>query len=726
MNEYNLGISGSWLLYILLVLIGFGIAYYSYSKTVPPISRGRKSLFLTLRTLAIALLLMVLFEPVLTGITSKTKEPVLAVLFDDSKSMKATDAKGNRKEIYKNVLNDIDLESLNNENKILIKFDDKIDYLDFFSFDSLSLEGDYTDMSYPFRKINEISEKKNIRSVLMITDGAFNEGNNPLYDAEKFGKPVYTLGIGDTNMPKDIKVTSILANDIVYLDNKVPVNVYFESNGLESDSVDLTLKENQKVIENKKIYIDQNKQRYSEFFEYTPKTKGDVKLTATIEPVQNELTVKNNSLSKFVEVRDNKRTITIFAGYPYPDISFITEVLEKNEGYEVKKYIQKLNADFYSEPDEDEIARSDLFILAGFPISSTPNNVLNMLKTQLGRGKPIFFISGLNTDYRKLRLLEEYLPFSTNSSQQREFEALGKFKSEYSSHPLLKSNGKIVDINYWNSLPPMFRTETFVTPKAESEILATVSVNNVDLNEPLILTRSFQRRRSVAFLGYGIYRWKLLGYASNQAYNDKDDVPDLFTAFINNTVKWLMVNDVDKLVDFKTTKNFYSGDEKIEITAQVYDAALNPIDDANVTMQLKDTASVREITLNPVGNGRYYVSLENLNAGEYSYTGKAVFEGKNLGSDLGRFTVGELNLEFRNLMMNAGLLNNISGRTGGKFYYPDEASQVIDDIKAHDNFKEFPVTVKNETDLWNLPLLLAIAIILFAIEWFLRKRTGLV
>jgi len=44
-------------------------------------------------------------------------------------------------------------------------------------------------------------------------------------------------------------------------------------------------------------------------------------------------------------------------------------------------------------------------------------------------------------------------------------------------------------------------------------MVASFKVNNVPLNEPFIITRNINSRKSVAIIGYGLYRWKLLGYA---------------------------------------------------------------------------------------------------------------------------------------------------------------------------------------------------------------------
>jgi hypothetical protein len=104
MNSYTFGINGSWFFVALFVLISFAFSYYVYRRTVPPISRSRKGVLVFLRTMALSLLMFVLFEPVIGMISSSEVMPKLLVMLDNSESMKLQDAGGDRQEQYKNAI----------------------------------------------------------------------------------------------------------------------------------------------------------------------------------------------------------------------------------------------------------------------------------------------------------------------------------------------------------------------------------------------------------------------------------------------------------------------------------------------------------------------------------------------------------------------------------------------------------------------------------------------
>lgn len=724
MNSYFLGISGSWIVLVILVLAAIGLSIYTYRSTIPPVPRSRRILLTALRSTALILLIFSVFEPIMTMVRGLSESPKLAVLLDDSKSMSASDAGGSRLEKYQKALKDAGFTDLKPEDLRLHTFSEGVKSLSSYSFDSLKLNGASSDISRAVRYLSNYTDDENIRAALLVSDGAFNAGNNPLYDAENFGRPIYVIGIGDTSEPKDIAVLSVITNEVAYIDNPVPINVNVKSTGFPQGELKVVLSDNGQKIAEQTIQINPDNDKYSLLFEYMPKQEGIRKITANISPVVGEITTKNNTVSEFIKVLKNKRTIAFFAGAPSADVSFIKQNLLREKGVEIQEYLQKQGAEFYRAPNQTELSKAEIIILCGFPIVSTPKSVIDMIAREAESGKPILFAASQQTDYNKLKLLQNYLPFVVVSSRSQEFLAEPEISKQALSNPLLRVTGSDEDAKLWNSLPPLFRTETFVRPKPESEIVSTMKVNNVQLNDPLIMTRNLQNKKSAAILGYGLYRWKLLGYAA-EISKGRTEVPDLFDILLTNSIRWLGVKEANKFVNVKTSKKAYNQNEKIEFSGEVYDASYTPIDKAVLKVKITGAKELREITMNSLGNGRYYGSIEGLAEADYAFQAEAYESSRSLGSDNGRFSVGELALEYQNLKMNIRLLKNIAERTGGKYYYYDQAADFINDLKNNRNFKDRAVSQKIEFALWNAPYLLGLAIILFGIEWFLRKKAGM-
>ena len=735
MNAYTFELSSSLWLLVLLILVSVSVAIFTYRVTVPPISSKVKALLICLRSLALALLLFVLFEPVMTIISGVEVPPQLAVLLDNSQSTALDDLKGSRKDEYRKAATNANFSSLSKENLNLWKFAGVAKNIEAYSFDSLDFKGPLTDIANVLKKAGENAENNNVRAYLLISDGCFNQGANPVYEAEALGKPVFTIGIGSLELAKDIAVQTILTNEIAYIDNPIPVNVRIFANGYKDIQTNVRILDNGKELASQKLTLLPDNNNYSIVFEYLPKTSGMHKITINADALPDEATLRNNGNSEYIRVLENKRKIALFAGAPSSDVSFITNVLNKEKGVKIKQFIQKKNSEFYGQaPNEKELQESDLFVFIGFPNSNTPYQTLDLIKSHLAKEKPLLFVASRQIDYNKLKVFEDYLPFRTISTNTREFLALPDFAENSSSDPLLKVNGEDIGIDNWNKLPPLFRTETFVKVKPESKVLSGVKVNNVSLKEPLIVTRNFNNSKSIAVIAYGLYRWKLLGYGAEIARN-RVETPDLFDNFITNSVRWLSVARKDDLVKVATTKKFYSLGEKVEFIAQVYDESYSPIDKAVISVNVHSKAGAgienssspdnRTLILNSVGNGRYTGILEGLSKGDYFFDARISLGTRMLGSSEAAFSVGETALEFQDLTMNRALLENIASRTGGKFYNVEDAKNFIDDLYKNATFEERSVTSRAEFSFWNLAWLFFIVALLFATEWFIRKRSGL-
>ena len=724
MNSYFLSISGWWWLLVSLCGVAIVFTLFSYKNTIPPIAKSKKMLLISIRSIALAILLFSVFEPIYTSIRTFITKPQLVVLVDNSLSMAIDDAAGNRKGRYLDVLKKLDLSSLSPD-VVYYSFGEEVRMVDTFYADSLSLNENSTDISKAIRTINNIAEANNTRAILLITDGVFNTGNNPLFDAENFAKPIYTIGIGDTIEPKDVSIKSLLVNEIAYIENPIPVTINFNSVGFSNVEVRVSLLEDGKKIAEQLVNLHSDRTNYTLIFEYNPIKEGIRKLTATITELENEITHRNNTHSEYVKVLKNNRKVVMFAGSPSPDFSFIKRVLDDEKGLEIITYIQKKGAEFYIQPSQQAITSADVIIFCGFPINSTPNNVLTMIKTELDKGKSFMFVAGLTTDYSKLKMFENNIPFQVVSSKQNEFMVSPLINIDALANPILRVTGTDEDISLWNKLPPIFRTETFVKVNPESEVLSTMKINNVEFKEPLLITREFQNSKQVAIMGYGLYRWKMLGYASNEALG-RTDAPDLFEILIDNAYRWLSVKEQNKLVNIRTTKKHFNQGEKIEFIGDLYDASYIPIENANIKIDIGTNENKREISMTSIGNGRYLGSVEGLPQGDFSFTANATLGSRNLGNDNGRFSIGELAIEYQNLKQNVALLKLISDRTLGKYYDGTDLSAISEDIMNSNTFTDRPVSLQSEFLLWNWLGLLIIAILLFATEWFIRKRTGLI
>jgi hypothetical protein len=366
-------------------------------------------------------------------------------------------------------------------------------------------------------------------------------------------------------------------------------------------------------------------------------------------------------------------------------------------------------------------------VLIGYPTGDASAELIRMIGDGIDRQKkPLLFIASRTVDYGKLRVLEPYLPFTISSTPKGEREvtftlAPGQVENAMFRFSFFSQNEQDDSrsrVGLWNSLPPIFAGDGQQKPKPESNVLATVSIQGVALNDPLLISRSVQQVKSLAFLGYGVWRWELL--VRPASYHQA-----MLSSFISNSVRWLTTREDSRRVVIAPTRQLYAAGESVDITGQVYDENYIPIDNADVSVQLPNAAGATEYPLRPVGNGRYEATIEGLSEGDYAYTGTARIGRNTIGEDRGRFSIGEMNTEFLQTRMNAPLLRQLAERTGGRFMPVKSAQSVLRDGSQFPGLTSKEIRRTHEYTLWNSPWLLIGTMVFFSLEWFLRKRSGM-
>jgi len=707
---------------IILVSIAFvfsvGVALISYYKISLPGGGKARTFLFTLRALAVFLTFLLVSEPILTFIFKSNQPPVVVFLIDNSKSMGIRDRLGDRKKIVRDVVSRISEFEIQGEKKFLV-FAGDVEEKKNLSPDSLTFSGGLTNITKALEKVREISARENVKSAVLISDGVYNSGENPIYFCERFGVPVFTVGIGDSSVQRDLKIVDVLTNEVTYSGVETPLLVRIESAGFSGGNADVYLYEEGNEIARDRISLNEGVNEYVVNFKFVPRGEGLKKFTVKVQQMPGEVAYENNQKSLYVKVLKSKYKILIISGAPNPDLAFVKRTLVENKNYEVISFTEKKGKEFIEGNFDPKIAEaSDAIIFIGYPVKTSDVEIMNRLRDiVVSRNKPVFFLMSRSVDFNKLRSFSDFLPFKFS----------GAFNDEDVVNLLITEDGRnhavtdLKDRNHiWNILPPVFKIRGAFSATVGSTVLARAKYQNFETDEPLIIASRLGNRKNVAVLCYGIWRWKLMT-APNKEFEG------FFETFINNAIRWLLAPVEEEFVKFKISKNFFSEDESIEFSAQVYNEDYSPVNDADVSVKIFNQASgevVSEFNLEQVSSGIYSGSV-NLSKGDYGYEAKISRRGRGLKNFSGRFTVGESEVEFLNTRMDSRLLREIASRTGGTFLTAEEISTLPKLISSLPDFKPAVVERRKEYILWSRFEPLLVVIVLLSIEWFLRKRYGL-
>jgi hypothetical protein len=71
---------------------------------------------------------------------------------------------------------------------------------------------------------------------------------------------------------------------------------------------------------------------------------------------------------------------------------------------------------------------------------------------------------------------------------------------------------------------------------------------------------------------------------------------------------------------------------------------------------------------------------------------------------------------------NRSLLEHLSAETGGRYWRPQDLPKLASDVP----YSEAGITIREAKDLWNMPVVFLLILVLRASEWLLRRQWGIV
>jgi hypothetical protein len=604
------------------------------------------------------------------------------------------------------------LSKINPENAKILLFGNKIDSLVPGNLSEINLSETRTNFSKIIETIN--SGSNHINSAVIISDGIITDGVDPTYEAEKLQVPVFTVGIGDSTQKHDISIYNIISNQIIYTGKQTQIEVLIKKLGFAGKTSKVTLYEEDKIISSQDVILNSSGLNKA-YFNYKAVTGGEKKMKVIITPIEGEASKSNNYRIFYLDILDTKLNVCIIAGNPSADVSAISNALGIDKNIQVKKLIQLSANKFWNETKTTVIDSSDILFLIDFPSSKSPQNLIDKVFSSIEKqNKPYLIIVSSGVDLSKLKNYERLLPFSINTTAGGTIKVQSELISDnYSAYFSNSGNKKEI----WNSLPPITQFAAGFSSKPGSNVLVKSTIRNMILTNPQIVTRNLGMQRSFSILAGDIWNWEL---------QTADKYPEFYYNFINDIVKWLSVSQKNKQFNITTNKKTYFQNEQVEFTAELYDQTFNPIDTANITLQVSENGHKSNMNFSPQGNGIYTFNYTPFGTGDFSYEATTGINSSIIKSNFGRFSIEEIQAEKLDTQMNPGFLKSLAKAANGEYYSIDNYSNLKEKLIKINNSPVKENITKSEFRIWGNKFILVILVFLLAIEWILRKRAGMI
>jgi len=583
-------------------------------------------------------------------------------------------------------------------------------------------------------------------ALILLSDGQTTEGE-PLGKAVELaarkGVPLFSVGVGSAEPARDLELTDLLVDDVVFADDAVRFQAKLSARGFAGDKVTLRLRERPPgspddapgvVIKSIEVDAPPDGKPARVEIVHAPKETGEREFVLEVDPRPRELQVDNNRIERVVSVRKEKLKVLVVEGEPRYEFRYLKNYLEREETIDLSVVLLSSDPE-YSEQDRSAIpvfpaSKEELFafdvVLFGDvdPAYLSQSQMQNLSEFAAEKGGGVLFVAGelfSPLAYRGTPL-EALLPIDL--ADARDPAALGTPVAPF--HPELTLEGRNSPIfrfgadeaesaRIWQELPDSYWYFEAPRRKPGALVLAEhASATGSDGRLPLIVYQFAGAGRTMFHAFDDTWRWR---FRAGDRY---------FGRFWVQTIRFLARSRLAgrRQAEVQTDRRAYERGQPIQVRVRFPNPGLAPAGDAASVQVEGRGGPSRTVELRRSPNARNVFEGVVAQAPEGEYTVRLlpppVLDGP---IPTAGFRVEAPAGEFERVQMNEPELRRASAAASGAYFPAVAASGLLDGLPKP---SKVPLDTDPPIPLWNSWPLLALFLTLLTSEWILRKRARMV
>ncbi|MFZ5831320.1 MAG: glutamine amidotransferase [Planctomycetota bacterium] len=744
MFKLSLAQGASFLTMLAVAAVAIALVAVFYYRAFGMLPAGKWRLLLLLRSLAILIVVVLLFQPVLTSYKDLEEKPAVIFAIDNSASMGiADDATGVTR--FNQARGQIEnwTERLRSSFHLhLIEFSERAQPLESFSqLASVAPEGKATSISRALVAAANRLPSADVEAVILLSDGVHNSARSPLEVANRMGITVHTVGVGaslrSNASHRDIQITGIDCPERLMLNNMAQIKASVEGIGLEGRVVQVLLHEDDSQIGAQELTVDDQEGSQEVVFEYRPTNKGRHKYNVRVEPLGDEKIAENNQRTGIaLVVEPGIRVLyvegTLRAEYGAivdrflakdPDLEFYALVQTRPNVFLRRTNIPGLEIKAIPS-DAESINQFDVFVLGDLDASYLKPAQQDLIAQRVREGGGLIMLGGyhsLGPGGYEGTPIGEMLPVRVGSRDigQVTEQFLPTLTPDGVRHPIFANISQFFPTQQGpaadGGLPALSGCTRVEAARPSATLLATYVGDATPM--PVLAVQPLDKGRTAIFAGDTTRNWD----QGTRAFDQESP----FTRFWGQTVRWLagrsQAVETTAGVVASTDKGYYEPEESVQLAAIVRNQEGQGAADASVVARVQGPIGrPEEVTLTavPGPSGHYSGAFEPKAAGSYEVVIEAKVGDQTVESEKLAVEVGRPNLEFEKLDLDEQMLSQIAADTGGRYLHITAADHLIDqlDRTARKRREYF------ETELYWPPAFWTLFVAVITTEWLLRRR----
>ena len=739
-----------------IALVGLGtgaLLVQQFLSLKQRLALGQSSFLVFLRTCVYILLIFFLLGPALVDKrVTKLRRP-LTVLIDSSESMafpassKATqDGKPGKSRldlVREKLLNGQEplIQKLNRDYDLrLYRFGTSVEPISPGSLSQLKAQDEGTRL---LELLPRAATDAGAQSgILLFTDGITNGDQKTLDGTPALSVPVFTVGVGETEGFTDVRIAEVRAPEFAFRGREFKIDLTVQAYGLKGKSVPLYFNRGKNLITSRPVAIDSDSFEQKITFSFNPKELGTHSFSLSIPAQPGEQITENNHKEFKVDVHRDKIRVLTLSGSPAWNYRFLRMAMKQDPLIELVSFVfLRTPTDTVDVPDNqlslipfpiddiflEELKNFDVVFFDDFSHRAYFNPVyLERVKDFVRDGGGLAMLGGFRSfdsgGYAE-SALKDVLPV--------ELDNKGRYQTQATVRPVLTASGKVHPITRllpdpkaneeaWAKMPPL--ADLNQVRGARGETLLSASGDGAATGSPLLTIGRFGKGRSLALMTDDVWRWNFIAVGNRET-------PQNHLKLIRQAVRWLAQEPAFEQVQIRPIPTSRPG-EKVAIKLRVLKDDFTPTAQASVQLRVfgpEGEPSLVSATADSE-EGEYTGEYTPTKEGSYRVEAEANLAGKTLGRDKTSFSVAFPYGETDDGRPRTDLLKQIAEASHGEFFsINDWNDKALDKIAAKlESHAPSQIVEQRQTRLWSTLWPFSIILALLSVEWWMRRKWGLI
>ena len=713
------------------------------------IARGKstitdRGIMAGLRVALLGILVFCLMRPTLVNSTVVPQQNFVGILIDDSRSMELEGEDGTPRSAFVSdafTPGESEIFEALSERFVLrfFRFSDVATRID--GLNELAFDGTHTNVARALDAVREELAGVPLSGLIMVSDGADND-ERPLTEAlvplQAAGIPVFTVGVGDETIEPDIELGRVELPRAVLQGSTLMVDVVVTQSGFGRRSVPIVVEDDTRILAEETVELGPDGEPVVARIAFELGDAGSQRLHFRIPTQEGERVERNNQRTAWVEVRGEGEKILYFEGEPRFEVKFTRRAVEEDDNLQLvvlqrtaeSKFLRLAVSDsteleFGFPTTREELYRYRGLVLGSVEASFFTHDQLQMIADFVSeRGGGVLFLGGRSAFAEGGwggTPVEEVMPVLLGGDDSGADDYFSEMKVVPTpaglAHAAVQLDAEPGDLSArWDSLPPL----TTVNPLFQTRPGATTLLSGSHVgggpDQVVLAFQRYGRGKSIALTAQDTWLWQMHA-----------DVPledQSHEAFWQQMLRWV-VDGVPDAVTVAASQEQVEPGEAVRLVGSVGDSTYIEVNDASVTARVTSPSGAVEefpVEWTVETDGEYVVDFRPSEMGDYQIELSAERAGVSLGTDQAWVHAAPSDDEYFGAARRSSLLNRIAEETGGQFYTPQTAGTMPEDI----SITGAGVTLVEENDLWDMPVLFLLMLGLMGAEWGYRRIRALV